>query len=33
MLEEQLVEHASDVVGCVVVSASHVLSNVQCLAN
>lgn len=33
VLEERLVEHAPDVVGCVVVGASHVLGNVQCLAN
>ena len=31
VLEEQLVEHASDVVGCVVVSTGHVLGDVQCL--
>ena len=29
--EEQLVEHAADVVGRVVVGAGHVLDNVQCL--
>lgn len=28
MFEEQLVEHASDVVGCVVVGVSHVLGDV-----
>ena len=28
MFEEQLVEHAPDVVGCVVVGASHVLGDV-----
>ena len=31
MFEEQLVEHAADVVGRVVVGAGHVLDNVQCL--
>ena len=33
MFEEQLVEHAADVVGCMMVGASHVLGDVQCLAD
>ena len=33
MLEEQLVEHAADVIGCVVVGTGHVLGDVQCLAD